>query len=407
MLPNDSILLRFLNAGLESHVPTIVEPYLNVIAEDGYPLCLPEEECQHAASCRQDHGRYHDAHQVQYNSPFDRRLRLTNDLVSPGGMMANIYIGALTQPVLTSPTGTINTKTPTYVWTEVPGADSYQLYVKTTAGAPEVDEVFSSTVCTGGICSAASAVLLSEGPHMWTVRGSTAAGDNGPWGVALSFTVFTVPPAPPTPGVFSPSGVVAKKPAPVFSWNSVAGAVSYRLYITSSAGLTIWDTWYTAAEAGCAAGGVCSVTPTVKFKKKIIFSWQVMAKNAEGIDGLFSSPTVFAIGKAGTGFATLIAPTGAITEATPTYQWTGPTGGTSYQLVVNRVVGGAQQKVIKAKYTAADAGCAAGGTCSVTPATALTECRLPVDYPGDECVRKGSDQSADVLHKTVRTAHSC
>lgn len=366
-LPDDRILLRFLNAGLESHVPTIMEPYLNVIAEDGNPYSFSKQNVSMLLPAGKTMDAIITPTKVSTIVLFDRRLRLTNDLVSPGGMMVNIYIGDLTQPVLTSPTGTINTKTPTYVWSEVPGATSYQVYVKTTAGVPEVDEIFSSTVCNAGICSAVSAVLLSEGPHLWTVRGVNAAGD-GPWGVALSFIVDTIP---PTPGVLGPSGVVTEK-KPVFSWNSVTGAVSYRLYITNAAGQVVWDTWYTAVEAGCSLGGVCSVTPTVKLKKKKAYSWQVMAQNAAGVNGLFSAPTVFAIGKAGTGFAILIAPTGTITIATPTYQWTGPAGGTSYQLIVNRVVAGQLQKVIKATYTAAAAGCAAGGTCSVTPATALT-----------------------------------
>ncbi len=369
LMPDDRILLRFLNAGLESHVPTVMEPYLNVIAEDGYPYAFSKKNVSMLLPAGKTMDAIITPTKVSTIVLFDRRLRLTNDFASPGGMMVNIYIGDLTQPVLSSPTGTINTKTPTYIWSEVPGADSYQLYVKTTAGVPEVDEVFSSTVCNAGICSAESAVLLSEGPHMWTVRGSNAAGD-GPWGVALSFIVDTIP---PTPVVLGPSGVVAKKPKPAYSWNSVTGAVSYRLYITDAAGLPIWDVWYTATEAGCAAGGVCSVTPVLKLRKRTPYLWQVMAKNAAGIDGLFSSPTLFAIGKAGTGFATLIAPTGAITTATPTYQWTGPAGGTAYQLSVNRVVGGVVQKVIRVKYTAAAAGCAAGGICSVTPVTVLTD----------------------------------
>jgi hypothetical protein len=67
--------------------------------------------------------------------------------------------------------------------------------------------------------------------------------------------------------------------------------------------------------------------------------------------------------------ATLVSPKNTITDTTPTYTWNALPGVTHYYLWVDD--SGTQGKV-KALYTAAQAGCAAGtGTCSVTPGTAL------------------------------------
>jgi len=69
------------------------------------------------------------------------------------------------------------------------------------------------------------------------------------------------------------------------------------------------------------------------------------------------------------GKATLISPLGNTTTTTPVYTWNAVPSATWYQLWVND---SATSPKIKAWYTAAQVGCAAGtGTCSVTPATAL------------------------------------
>ena len=66
--------------------------------------------------------------------------------------------------------------------------------------------------------------------------------------------------------------------------------------------------------------------------------------------------------------ATLISPSGTITDTTPTYTWNAVSGSTWYYLWVNE---GSSKKIVK-WYTAASAGCGSGsGTCSVTPATSL------------------------------------
>ena len=66
--------------------------------------------------------------------------------------------------------------------------------------------------------------------------------------------------------------------------------------------------------------------------------------------------------------ATLVSPSGAITDTTPTYTWNAVSDATWYQLYVNDSTGNRIQKW----YSADACGCASGtGTCTVTPTTFL------------------------------------
>jgi len=69
------------------------------------------------------------------------------------------------------------------------------------------------------------------------------------------------------------------------------------------------------------------------------------------------------------GAATLVAPSGTIATATPSFSWAAVSGATEYQLWVNDT---SQQPRIDTTYTAAAAGCGAGtGTCTVSPGVTL------------------------------------
>jgi len=91
---NERILIRFLNIGLETHVPVIQGSYMNMIAEDGhkyyypkeqYSLILPPSKTKDAILTIAGVGSY---------PIYDRRLRLTNNTISGGGMMQFLEIAA-------------------------------------------------------------------------------------------------------------------------------------------------------------------------------------------------------------------------------------------------------------------------------------------------------------------------
>jgi hypothetical protein len=93
------VLLRLLNAGLKSRVPTISNGYLSVIAEDGnpypwgsnprqqYSVFLPAAKTVDAVFVGQTPAGVDTKYVV-----YDRRLGLNNDVLPDGGMMANLGV---------------------------------------------------------------------------------------------------------------------------------------------------------------------------------------------------------------------------------------------------------------------------------------------------------------------------
>lgn len=88
----DRVLLRFLNAGLQTHAPLLLGSHMSIIAEDGnlypyprvqYSLGLPAGQTQDAIVTLSTAGTY---------PLFDRRLNLTNVATSPGGMLTYLEV---------------------------------------------------------------------------------------------------------------------------------------------------------------------------------------------------------------------------------------------------------------------------------------------------------------------------
>jgi len=182
---------------------------------------------------------------------------------------------------------------------------------------------------------------------------------------AFEYAAPPLPTPPPAATLVSPSGAITTT-TPTYTWNAVAGATSYQLWVKNSAGVARINANYTSTDAGCPAGtGICSITPATALVAGA-HNWWVKAYNAAGW-GPFSAAKAFTtvLPKA----ATLVSPSGVITTPTPTYTWNAVPGAAKYALLVKNP--GTTQR-ISVLYTSAQAGCASGvGTCSITPATAL------------------------------------
>src|SRR5438046_250541 len=117
----------------------------------------------------------------------------------------------------------------------------------------------------------------------------------------------------------APSGSIATA-TPAFSWNAVALATQYLLWVDDSSGGRLRTT-YTAAQVGCATGiGTCSMVSSATLNPGT-GQWWVVTSNASG-SGPWSNGLTFTV--AGTPpppAATLVAPSGSITGRTPTCTW--------------------------------------------------------------------------------------
>ena len=92
LIQGDRLLIRFLNAGLDTHVPQLLGLYMTLWAEDGNRYRYSKE----AYGFELATGKTVDAIVVSPMSPpweyplYDARLNLNNDGASPGGMLSYV-----------------------------------------------------------------------------------------------------------------------------------------------------------------------------------------------------------------------------------------------------------------------------------------------------------------------------
>ena len=109
----------------------------------------------------------------------------------------------------------------------------------------------------------------------------------------MAFTVASAGP-PGKATLVSPTGTITTA-TPTYTWNAVATATYYQLYVndsTTNSGKIV--AWYTAADAGCGSGtGNCSVTPSTALAAGAA-QWWVQTWNPAGA-GPWSDPLSFAV----------------------------------------------------------------------------------------------------------------
>ena len=153
---------------------------------------------------------------------------------------------------------------------------------------------------------------------------------------------------------------------PTVSWDPLEGADYYRLRVVDSAGNKLWESYQSEETSRQVPDGV--ITPGERVHIRII---------ADDFDNCCPErrsnkfiPYVASGTPSPPSQATLISPSGTITEDSPTYTWNAVADSSWYYLWVNDSTG----NKIKKWYTADDANCGDGtGQCSVTPTTELSD----------------------------------
>nr|CAA6829073.1 MAG: Type IV fimbrial biogenesis protein PilY1 [uncultured Thiotrichaceae bacterium] len=271
---------------------------------------------------------------------------------------------------LVSPSGSITDSTPTYAWNAVSGTTWYYLWVKDSSSGSKIKTWYTASAagCSAGTgtCSVTPSDSLEAGAGIWWIQTYNTSG-YGPWSSGKTFDLTTTS-VPGKATLVTPSGSITDS-TPTYTWNAVSGTTWYYLWVKDSSSGSKIKTWYTASAAGCSAGtGTCSVTPSDSLEAGA-GTWWIQTYNTSGY-GPWSSGKMFDLTATSvSGKATLVTPSGSITDSTPTYTWNAVSGATWYYLWVKDSSSGSK---IKTWYTASAAGCSAGtGTCSVTPSDSL------------------------------------
>jgi len=193
----------------------------------------------------------------------------------------------LAAPATVSPTGTITTTVPQFVFVPVAGAASYDLYVVgSTVLIPE--RSFPTSICSGGTCTASPGVTLPRGNAWWYVRARDSSNSPGTWSAARAITVS--PPLVSAPTLVSPTGVQSSRSL-TYVWNGVTGAASYQLYVADATGARFQGT-VTATCSGTPL--VCSAAPTIALNAGSHW-WWVRSVDSAGSASAWSSSLSFSV----------------------------------------------------------------------------------------------------------------
>jgi hypothetical protein len=234
---------------------------------------------------------------------------------------------------LYSPSGTITTGRPAYVWSEVNDVDFYCLRVKDFSGKVVINLCFDKedlATDSESKISVVPPVTLAAGTYRWQIRTCICADKQ--WSDEMSFTVCTSTLLPGKTTLLLPKNTIGSI-SPIYSWQSVAGATRYRLQVVNASVMDppLFSKWYDAIEITSDKG--CSIRPELDLVPGWKYKWRVQTGNCLG-DGPWTSYMSFRVTASIPGIVTAKSPTGLISTRTPTFVWTATSTATEYHLQV-------------------------------------------------------------------------
>lgn len=361
-------LIRFLNAGLESHVPLLHGGDMNLIAEYGSTYPFPRKQYSFELAAGQSRDALFTPDSADRYAIYDRRLRLTNNMDPQGGLMSFLSVsGGPATPlsvVLASPSGHLGANNmPSFSWFPQTGATNYKFWIKDPNGVVSQTWYTPAEVnCVGAqtLCVLPSASVLASGNYMWKVRAKNNAG-LGSWSSLSRFSVGIVIPVVPT--LDSPSGDLGTNFSPTFRWFAQVGTTNYKLWVKDPNGV-VSQIWYTPADVGCdgtiTPTTLCTIAAPSAPLATGRYTWKLRSRNSAGMSP-WSSTLAFSVGVAPAA-PTLNSPSGDLgLNNTPIFSWFAQESATNYKLWIKDPNG----VVSQIWYSPMAAGCAG----PITPAT--------------------------------------
>ncbi len=258
-------------------------------------------------------------------------------------------LASLPAPIQTGPSGVIavsaNYNEPTFTWNSVPAAASYDVWVNdvTTGQA----QVVRQTNLSASSTSFQTTTALTPGQtYEWWVATVSANGTHF-WSAGQTFTLAPLP-APTQTG---PSGIIAVSASyeePTFTWNSVAYAASYDVWVndvTTGQAQVVRQTNLSPSST--------SFQTTTALTPGQTYEWWVATVSANGTH-FWNAGQTFTL--APLPAPTQTGPSGTIAVSAnydePTFTWNSVAYAASYDVWVNDVTTGQAQVVRQANLSA-------------------------------------------------------
>lgn len=231
---------------------------------------------------------------------------------------------ALQQPANTATNVALQ---PTFTWSAVAGAATYQLQVSTVNNFGST--VINQTALTGTTYTAATA-LQPGTTYYWRMRANSNAQCSGPWSVTRSFTTI---PLPDVPVLVSPVNSATGVPlTPAFDWNDAANAATYEIQVSDNSG-------FTSPVIAQSAIATSNYTAVNTLAHNTLHYWRVRATNSAGNSAWSTVWTFTTINNAPPvpSVPVLVSPANSATGVAllPNFDWQDAANASTYQIQVS------------------------------------------------------------------------
>ncbi len=355
-------LLRFLNAGLESHIPVLQGGHMDVIAEYGSPYPYQRKQSSLLLAAGQSKDALFTADTAGRYALYDRRLRLTNNMQAQGGLMSFLNVTAAAgAPVAVPDSGTTDEDT-VNASLNLAGND-------TDNGTIDVTSIYIPFQPANG-----AVITNGDGTVTYTPNANFNGADTFSYVInddlgntsAPADVTITVNPVNDAPIAIDESYVVDA--STTFSVTS-PGVLDNDTDVDLDTLTAILQTDVTGGTLSLSPDGSFSYTPAMNTATD---SFTYIASDSALENSNIATVTITINAILPPPAAVLISPSGSIgANSTPTYTWNAVANDTDYLLWVVDVATGTPFPA--QWYTAATAGCGAGqATCAITVPASLT-----------------------------------
>lgn len=266
--PGETALIRFFNAGIETHAPVVKGLYMNLIAEDANQYTYPKEQYSALLSAAKTMDALITADNAGDYPVYDRRLFLVNKGSSPGGLFSVLRIST----GLFAADDAYSVSQDAVLTVPVPGLCANDSLVQ-GAAAGLVDAATNGTVTVNGDCSFVYTPSAGfSGSDSFTYRLSTANAQSNTATVSITVTPAAVLPIANNDAYATNEDTALNVTAPGTLVNdTVAGANPRALLVTGAINGTV----------NLSQTGSFSYTPSAQFSGNDSFTYKIVTDTIE------------------------------------------------------------------------------------------------------------------------------
>ena len=260
----------------------------------------------------------------------------TNGPVTNWSYGQGFSVSWLSTPLLTTPSGSIPvlgnaSLTPTFTWSAVTGADTYDLWVND--GTSGQAQMIRQTTANPFFTPAAPLIIGHQ--YIWWVQAHNSTTNISAWSSGAGFALGLV-----TPTITGPSGTL-NTAYPTFSWNAIATASYYDVWVNDNT--TGQSAVLRAPLSGSQLVRGTVWTSPAELNHGHSYTWWVRAMTAAGAASSWSNGASFSVPSLSP--PTPVSPSGSATFAGIIFSWNTTHGGDYYYLWVNDVTAGNSQVI--------------------------------------------------------------